>query len=279
MHQMAEPHAGHLPATNSFAVAAETVVNRVGDDSGTNRVQIDVESHGEECALLAFHDDAAEAFFPEGPFSVVVPVVKGAEALFERLHEVREVPHPAGERIETLLGEIGKASLTKGVKVLPKADDELHRVKGGHAREDLVFRKLLRFKNFDEDMKVVRHDAVGQDSHPVEDLALSQDLAEDLFFGIFHDEPPVDDAGEAVEEAHMGSLDRKCTRRSHGKSIPWFLKTLPVPEKSRRRPIPERSGSRREEPRRSDLFPNRHSFRESHPSMKLRLPRMTPSER
>ncbi len=47
----------------------------------------------------------------------------------------------------------------------------------------------------------------------------------------------------------------------------------------RRSPTPERSGSRREGPRLRDLFPNRHSFCDSQPSMKLRLPRITPSER
>jgi hypothetical protein len=79
-------------------------------------------------------------------------------------------------------------------------------VEGGEAVEELVVWDAVgRWgRDFEEDVEVVGHEAVGEDSAAGEGFAFAHDFAEVFAFVVFEDEAAVDDAGDAVVECGFG---------------------------------------------------------------------------
>jgi hypothetical protein len=84
-----------------FFVTAPAVVFGAAHDSDTDWIEVDEGRHGHEGLLIALHQDAFKAAFPEGSGAVVAPVTPLAEALFEFLLDVmrqRKGGVPSGSR-------------------------------------------------------------------------------------------------------------------------------------------------------------------------------------
>ncbi len=67
-------------AADGFAVAGPTVLGGIGDDAGSNGVEVDVGGDG-SCGGAVFDDDAFVALFPEGAGAVVGAVEPFGESL------------------------------------------------------------------------------------------------------------------------------------------------------------------------------------------------------
>ncbi len=79
-------------------------------------------------------------------------------------------------------------------------------VEGGESLEELVVGDAVgRWgRNFEEDVEVIGHEAVGEDSAAGEGFAFAHDFAEVFAFVLVKDEAAVDDAGDAVVEGGFG---------------------------------------------------------------------------
>ncbi len=80
------------PARDGLGVTAPAVVLRIRDESGPDRVEVDVGGDREQGALVVFDEDALESPFPKRPGAVEALVHVEGEAHFQLLEEAGKIP-------------------------------------------------------------------------------------------------------------------------------------------------------------------------------------------
>jgi len=80
-------------ARDGFAIAAEAVVFRVVHEAGADGVEVDVRGDSFDGASGGLDQEGFEALRPEGAVAAVAFVEPDREALFDQLHELRDVAH------------------------------------------------------------------------------------------------------------------------------------------------------------------------------------------
>ena len=198
--------------SHGFAIAAPAVVGGVCDDAGTDWVEIDVggDGAGGETVL---DDDAFEGFLPEVSATVVLAVVPAGEALEEGFHEFAEVVHAVGVALMDALdagfatggvalrddgagfgefpGDLGDGGF--GVEGAKAFEEDLVGDAGGGLRRD-----------FQQEVDVVAHDAVGEHAAAGEVLGHAHEGAEFLLVLLAEGEAAVDDARDAMVDGGLG---------------------------------------------------------------------------
>ena len=202
---------------HGLAVAAPTVTGRIGNQSGTDGVEVDVGGDGGKGRALGTDQDAFEAFLPECAAPAVAEVVPLAEALFKFFEVLADIAHALPEALAQsvfLNGEQG------GVGEL-SADllDVCWWVNGADALEQfcVVGRGFWAFWDFDEEVEVVAHEAEGEDLDAAEMGVLAHQAGEVLLFDLAEDELSIHHAGHAVVEAAGGigmGLEASCSHEA-----------------------------------------------------------------
>lgn len=84
---------------HSLPIAAPTIEGRIGDQSGADRVEVNVGGDGGEGRAVCAYEDAFESFLPESAASALAEVVPLTEALFEFFEVLTEVSHAFPEAL------------------------------------------------------------------------------------------------------------------------------------------------------------------------------------
>ena len=149
--------------------------------SGAHRIQVDVGCHRLQRLSLIFYQHALEPLGPQRPEAIRMAVEPPAEALFELLHEHREVAHASQQRLTDM-----------GIDAPPLFQP----FAGQSAQESFLPVEFLGpFQEFgigefprrwhpDEQMEMVGHHAIGDDLQPAEGRKRHEDLRELLPAGL-----------------------------------------------------------------------------------------------
>ena len=164
---------------DGFAVAGPAVLGGVGDDAGSNGVEVDVGGDGAGGDAV-LDDEAFEAFFPEGAGAVVGAVEPLGEALEEGFHELAEVVHAVGEAGVDLGGVCFVVLLSGFGEFFGDGGDEGFGVGGVEAMEEFLVGEAVggEGRDFEEKVEVVGHEAVGEDAAAGEVFLDSEEFAE-----------------------------------------------------------------------------------------------------
>ena len=189
---------------HGLAVAAPTVMGRIGNQFGADGVEVDVGGDGGESGAVSANQDAFESFLPECAAPALAKVVPLAEALFEFFEVLAEIAHALPEALAQsvfLNGEQGGVG-----ELSAELLDVSWRVNGADALEQfcVVWGGFWAFWYFDEEVEVVAHEAEGEDLNAAETGVLAHQAGEVLFFDLAEDELSIHHAGHAVVEAAGG---------------------------------------------------------------------------
>ena len=213
-------------ATDGFSVAGPAVFCGIGDDACSNGVEVDVGGDGAGGGAV-FDDDAFVSLFPEGAGAVVGAVEPAGEALEEGFHEFAEVVHAVGEAGVDFGGPCFAVLFSGFGEFFGDVGDDGFGVGGAEALEEFLIGEAVggEGRDFEEDVEVVGHEAVGEDSAAGEGFAFAHDFAEVFAFVVFEDEAAVDDAGnDVVEDGFSGGFapigEPACL--SHGGGVAGF---------------------------------------------------------
>ena len=237
------------PAADGFAVGAPAVVGGVLADSAANGVEVDVGGHGPR-GEAALDDDAVESILPKSAAKPVALVKPTGVALQERAHELAEIVHAFGVAVEDG-GELGLAECA-GFLLIGRAeagevlafsfgneagfvDFGLHggdvgaRIKPAEPMNELGFGEPEFAvggwgRDFQEEVEVVGHDAIGEDAAAGEAFHHAHEAAKVLFFLVLKKELPVDDAGSdmvasEIGQSAIGMVGNDQPRSRHGRSL------------------------------------------------------------
>ena len=190
---------GAAAAGEGIGMAAPGVGGGVLTDAGADGVEVDVCGDGLG-GESAFDEDAFEALFPEASAALVAAVEPGGEALEEDFHELAEVVHAVGVGVEEALDFGGMAGFPGFGEESALFFDFPGGVEDGEAAEEFVLGDGVggAWGDFEEDVEVIGHEAVGEDAAAGEVLGHAHEGAEFVEFLGSEGKASVDDAGDEV---------------------------------------------------------------------------------
>ena len=200
LHDAAEAALGVAFACDGFGVAAPGVVGGVFDEACADGVEVDVGGHGADdvdaggfgfvvFAEVGFDEHALEAVHPEGALALVALVVPAAEAFFDFFDEAGEVAEAVFEAVELLLGGGFVAEAAPFGEFGLELVDVGFAVEGAEVGEEALF-AIGAVEASDpggamgdggEEVKVIAHDAEGEEVDAAEVGDAVEDAAEGFF--------------------------------------------------------------------------------------------------
>src|SRR6516162_6834043 len=155
---------------NSLGVTAVAVILGIRTQTGPDRVELDVCSHGGQC-LTPFKEDTLESFGPEYPVAVVTLVVPLGKSAFEFFDKDRDVIHPSAIAIKQAL------DLSASIGLLPIAGQFLLEgltASGAIAGFDSIKHFGLRERpglwDFTQQVEMIGHQHIGQNANAAKSL-------------------------------------------------------------------------------------------------------------
>ena len=161
---LAKACSGRAIAGDGIAVAAETVILRIGDQAGPHGVEVDVEGHGAQRVTEALHQHGLEALGKESAVAAVGLVEPNGETLLEQFHEVGDIAHqcqlatPPRLALGTAGHQLRLNHLDTRLLVLGRLG-----VKQTVATQQLRIRRDGLLRHAHQDVEVVAEDRVGED--------------------------------------------------------------------------------------------------------------------
>ncbi len=184
---------------DGLAVAAEAVVFGIVDEASADGVEIDVRGDGFNGAAGGLDEEGFKALGPEGAVAAVAFVEPDRKALFDQLHELRDVAH---ERELTFAPSIafGAAGTQLGFDDVKPGGLKL----GGRWIETAVATEKFNVGNgralghHQQDVEMVREDGVGVDSNAAKLGHLPELFAKHLAGRLVEDTFAIHHAADAV---------------------------------------------------------------------------------